>query len=73
MKSTGVYPDTSLAEARKKREEAKKLITEGQDPNIDKKQKKLASQHKLNNTFEAITRGSWPQFIDSDECSNNAR
>ncbi|MDX7987342.1 DUF4102 domain-containing protein [Xenorhabdus sp. 12] len=52
----GVYPEVSLAEARKKREEAKKLIAEGQNPSIDKKQKKLASQHKLNNTFEAITR-----------------
>ncbi len=45
-----------MAEARRKRDEAKKLIAEGIDPNQDKKQKKLAAQGEISNTFESIAR-----------------
>lgn len=45
-----------MAEARRKRDEAKKLIAEGIDPNQDKKQKKLAAQGEISNTFENIAR-----------------
>ena len=33
----GVYPETTLKEAREKREAARKLITDGVDPNENKK------------------------------------
>ncbi|MBC8952291.1 integrase arm-type DNA-binding domain-containing protein [Xenorhabdus sp. PB62.4] len=52
----GTFPLITLAEARRKRDEAKKLIAEGIDPNQDKKQKKLAAQGEISNTFESITR-----------------
>ncbi|OTA16991.1 integrase [Xenorhabdus beddingii] len=52
----GTFPLIALAEARRKRDEAKKLIAEGIDPNQDKKQKKLAAQGEISNTFESIAR-----------------
>ncbi|PHM46519.1 integrase [Xenorhabdus miraniensis] len=52
----GTFPLITLAEARRKRDEAKKLIAEGIDPNQDKKQKKLATQGEISNTFESIAR-----------------
>ncbi|CDG89554.1 tyrosine-type recombinase/integrase [Xenorhabdus bovienii] len=52
----GTFPLITLAEARRKRDEAKKLIAEGIDPNQDKKQKKLAVQGEISNTFESIAR-----------------
>ncbi|BET97872.1 tyrosine-type recombinase/integrase [Xenorhabdus taiwanensis] len=60
----GTFPLISLAEARKKRDEAKKLIAEGIDPNHDKKQKKLAAQGEINNTFESITREWYSKRVD---------
>ncbi|MBD2796321.1 tyrosine-type recombinase/integrase [Xenorhabdus sp. 18] len=60
----GTFPLISLAEARKKRDEAKKLIAEGIDPNQDKKQKKLAAQGEINNTFESLAREWYEQRKD---------
>ncbi|MBD2782105.1 tyrosine-type recombinase/integrase [Xenorhabdus szentirmaii] len=60
----GTFPLVTLAEARKKRDEAKKLIAEGIDPNQDKKQKKLAAKGEINNTFESIAREWYEQLKD---------
>ncbi|MBD2827198.1 tyrosine-type recombinase/integrase, partial [Xenorhabdus szentirmaii] len=51
-------------EARKKRDEAKRLLVEGIDPNQDKKQKKLAAKGEINNTFENITREWYAKRVD---------
>ncbi len=50
----GLYPDTSLSEARLKRDEARKLITEGIDPCEQKRVAKAASDANL--SFETIAR-----------------
>ncbi|MEQ2027583.1 integrase arm-type DNA-binding domain-containing protein [Xenorhabdus szentirmaii] len=60
----GTFPLITLAEARKKRDEAKKLIAEGIDPNQDKKQKKLAAKGEINNTFESTAREWYEQRKD---------
>lgn len=52
----GVYPDITLLNARKKRDEAKALIREGIDPSLEKRTKKLTNQVKSENSFEAIAR-----------------
>ena len=52
----GVYLETSLAEAREKCREARKLIETGTDPSQDKKKKKALSQENSENTFESIAR-----------------
>ncbi|WP_047686474.1 integrase arm-type DNA-binding domain-containing protein, partial [Xenorhabdus sp. NBAII XenSa04] len=49
----GVYPAVSLAEARAKRDEAKKLMAQGIDPKAEKKS--TSSPAKVN-TFEQVAR-----------------
>ncbi len=52
--SIGVYPDISLADARLKREEARKIVALGGDPSEEKKAEKLAQKANVENTFKAI-------------------
>lgn len=56
----GVYPEVSLAEARDKREAAKKVLAAGNDPGEVKKAEKIAQKLGFGNTFEAIAR-EWHQ------------
>lgn len=56
----GVYPEVSLAEARDKRDVAKKVIAAGNDPGEIKKAEKIAHKISFENTFEAIAR-EWHQ------------
>ena len=46
--SFGKYPDVSLAQARQKRDEARKLIAEGIDPREEKKARIEAEKAKTN-------------------------
>ncbi|EJD8842101.1 tyrosine-type recombinase/integrase [Salmonella enterica] len=50
----GVYPMVSLGEARRKRDEAKKLVSDGIDPSEKKKADKIEQSEAL--TFEAVAR-----------------
>jgi integrase len=52
----GVYPQVTLAEARKKREDARKLLEEGIDPSLEKKIQKQKIFEKSENSFESIAR-----------------
>ncbi|MGD0184016.1 MAG: integrase arm-type DNA-binding domain-containing protein [Roseiarcus sp.] len=52
--SFGAYPLFSLAEARAKRDEAKKLIASGVDPSVKKKGDRLDAQRAAANTFGLI-------------------
>ena len=52
----GTYPETSLKEAREKREEARKQLAEGLDPSQEKKLKKLQRNINNQNNFESIAR-----------------
>jgi integrase len=52
--AVGVYPATGLREAREAREEAKRLLGEGQDPAIAKRLAKAAKALASANTFDAI-------------------
>jgi integrase len=54
MLTFGSYPEVSLASARTKREEAKKLLAEGKDPSQKRKEDKLSAQFASANTFGAI-------------------
>ena len=54
--SFGKYPDVSLAQARKKRDEARKLIAEGIDPREEKKARIEAEKAKTEHTFEKVAR-----------------
>ena len=50
----GVYPNVSLAEARNKREDAKKQIANDIDPSNSKRAAKLAKTQTQENSFKAI-------------------
>ncbi len=64
MLSIGVYPDVSLADARQKRDEARKILAAGGDPGEVKKADKLAQKLSTENTFEAIAREWHKQKAD---------
>ena len=50
----GVYPETSLAEARASHAEARKLLSSGIDPGVQRKVEKLVRREGGGNTFGAI-------------------
>lgn len=50
----GVYPETSLADAREKRDVARKQIRDGIDPVFAKKESKRLAKEKAANIFKAI-------------------
>lgn len=54
--SIGSYPDVSLAQAREKREEARKLLAAGIDPSAHKQATKAATRAETVNTFEVVGR-----------------
>lgn len=54
--SLGTYPDTGLADARDKRDAARKLLAAGVDPGEQRKAKKAAGEERTANSFEVIAR-----------------
>ncbi|UBB17500.1 tyrosine-type recombinase/integrase [Comamonas odontotermitis] len=52
----GVYPAVSLAQARRRRDEARQHLAEGTDPAIVKQAQKLAQAMADESTFEAVAR-----------------
>ncbi|EIL98688.1 Phage integrase [Rhodanobacter thiooxydans LCS2] len=52
----GTYPDTGLAEAREKRDAARKLLAAGVDPGEQRKAAKAAGEERAANSFEVIAR-----------------
>ena len=54
--SLGVYPETTLKQARSKCDEARQLLADGINPSTHKQDKATASARASENSFEAITR-----------------
>ncbi|MGH8078704.1 MAG: tyrosine-type recombinase/integrase, partial [Lysobacter sp.] len=54
--SFGTYPDTGLADARAKRDEARKLLAAGVDPGEHRKAARAASEERAGNSFEVVAR-----------------
>lgn len=54
--SLGTYPDTGLADARAKRDEARKLLARGLDPGEQRKATKTARKEGAANSFKVIAR-----------------
>jgi len=57
----GVYPDISIAEAREKRDTAKAILRDGNDPSVIRKQKKRIARINSENNFEAVARDWFEQ------------
>ena len=56
MISFGVYPVVTLADARQRREEARKQVSDGINPSEARKEQKRALKIGVENTFEALAR-----------------
>ena len=54
--SLGTYPDTGLANAREKRDAARKLLAAGVDPGEQRKAAKAAGEERAANSFEVVAR-----------------
>ena len=52
----GPYPEISLAEARRRRDDARTLIITGKDPSLEKQRDKVWSRVQAESTFAAITK-----------------
>ena len=61
----GSYPDVSLAEARNKRDAARKLLasTPSVDPSENRKQEKILSKLNSDNSFEVVAREWWQSHM----------
>jgi len=55
----GIYPAVTLAQARERRDQARKLLAEGVDPGQAKKEAKAAAVALTDNNFEAVARAWW--------------
>jgi integrase len=58
----GVYPEVTLAQARERQLEARRLLANGVDPGEYKKQAKRAARVASANTFEAVAREWFSKF-----------
>ncbi|MBZ0071420.1 MAG: integrase arm-type DNA-binding domain-containing protein [Gammaproteobacteria bacterium] len=61
----GVYPDVSLAEARDRRSDARKLLAAGIDPSVQRKAEKAARTAEVTDSFEAVAREWFARHLGS--------
>ena len=73
LMSLGKYPDVSLAQARERHSEARKLLATGVDPMAQRKAEKTAERIAIENSFQSITtqwlehwqEGKSPRHVDT--------
>lgn len=65
----GKYPEVSLAEARDKRLAARKLMAQGIDPGMARREEKHAKEKAALNTFEAVAR-AWLARTAADRAAS---
>ena len=68
----GVYPDVSLADARQRREAARKQLAHNIDPGAAKQEAKQAQAAVLANTFEKVAR-DWLTKTDADRIASTTK
>ena len=68
----GTYPDVSLADARRKREEARRLVSQGTDPLAARKAEKSARRELQANSLEATAREWWQQVHSRNVVASHA-
>lgn len=62
----GVYPDVGLADARAKRDSARKLLADGQDPTAKRRQDEAKAKARAENTFKSIAT-EWLAKCEAEE------
>ena len=71
--SFGRYPEITLAEAREKHRDARKLLANGIDPSEQRKSVKVANKLNANNTFEVVARDWWALYMKGKAESHKAK
>lgn len=69
----GVYPDVTLAAARRKRDEAREKMAAGIDPGEAKKAEKRSARLSAENSFEAVAREWHAKYGPTWSASHGAR
>jgi integrase len=62
LMALGGYPDVSLAQAREKRDEGRKLLAAGSDPMDQRRAVKVAQRIAMEDSFEAVARKWWASW-----------
>ena len=62
LMALGMYPDVSLAQAREKRDDGRKLLAAGVDPMDRRREVKVAQQIAMEDSFEAVARKWWDSW-----------
>src|SRR5690606_17853968 len=60
--SHGSYPTVTLEQARQRRDDARKLLSEGIDPGEHRKAERIAGAERAGNSFEVIAREWFAKF-----------
>lgn len=71
--SMGVYPDVTLKAAREKRDEVRRLLTEGIDPSEHRKIQKAAFRERSANSFEVVAREWFSKFSPNWAVSHSTK
>lgn len=72
----GTYPDVTIAEARRKRDDARELLKNDIDPSQQKQIDKLTSKVKAENSFEAVAREWYAKYsrtVEAETAERNLR
>lgn len=69
----GVYPEVTLRAARDRRDEARRVLDQGEDPGELRKAAKAQAAHEASNTLEAVARDWLTHQADSWEAVTLAR
>ena len=71
--SLGVYPDVALKDARKRRDDARRLLANGIDPSEHRKAAKAARADSVANSFEAVAREWYGKYSPSWAANHGPR
>jgi integrase len=71
--SLGVYPDVGLKIARERRNEARKLLTDGVDPSENRKAIRASQVERSGNSFEVVAREWFEKYSPSWAACHSSR
>lgn len=69
MIALGAFPTVSLADARRRRDEARKLLSDGADPAVQRRLERIAAANSARNTFGLVAE----EYLANQEASGAAK
>ncbi len=71
MISFGLFPDVGLADAKERREAARKLLAQGVNPSVNRRSEKVAQRVAFANSFEAVAKEWLGRQTDKSESTRS--